>query len=1268
MKTKIALAVSAALMSSLLTGNIHAQEVRITQLSKSAADLDNIPASTTKQAAAQEQTVFMPEAGLDGQAYRYIVRLEDSPVALYEGNIAGYPATTTKSAGEKLDVTSQKVVNYRSFLRNKQNDVLKLAQASIGKLDIKQQTTLAYNGMVIKMTQEQAKKLAKVPGVAHIYRETLRYPNTDSGPAIIKAPAIWNGTLPNTQSKGEGMIVGIIDTGVNTDHPSFADVGGDGYDHTNPWGPGVYSGDCAGDFPQLCNDKLIGVHSWPEVTDEYADYDPDVPANGEDHNGHGSHTASTTAGNVLINQNVPDVDNKDSGVVFEHVSGVAPHANIVSYQVCRPGERDAIAFNGCLPSLTVLAVEHAIENGVDALNYSIGGGTSNPWNDADAQAFLAARKAGIHVATSAGNDGPDPQTVGSPGDAPWITTVAAYTHDRDFSDKTISDFTGGDTTAPEALTGKAMTGGISGPIVYAGDFENANDPGNDPAQCLEPFPENTFAAGTIVVCDRGVIARVDKGRHVQAGGAAGLVLANLQGEATSVVADAHVIPAIHIDADQGDVLRTWLASGEGHTATIGGTEVIHDAALAKIAADFTSRGPNGSVPDVIVPSVAAPGVRIFAAYANDQSAGFKEFPDPSDFGFLSGTSMASPHVAGALTLLAATRPDWSPAEVQSALMLTADQNTFKEDGKTPSDFFDMGAGFINIEAAAQSSLVLDENYLGYQKGNPAQGGKPSQINLASMANASCVGSCSWTRTVKATQDGTWVVVPMGAADGFKLDVKPSHFELKAGETQELQITADITLADAGWHFANIGLVAENTPMLKMPVAVKGGGDNLPESFEIVASRNSGSLTLPGYTVKALGTVTKVGAYDKSADVAGPFTLEVPDGSLDYVALDIPALSNIVFSISSETAPDVDLRILNSSFRRIGASAGPDSNEQVAFTNFAAGTYYIVVDAYTPSAPGATDEVTLRITSIDPIEENLADNLAVSVSQQKDAFDLTFNWSSAENAAGVVVIEGENGNSKTVAYTLTRGDDDVEVMTDALAEDMVPGKAVKLGFTLQPNLSVSDKTYTLTATLPPGHEVSEISHGGIMSGNKIFWSVEQPAKASDSIAADTSGDPTEVTFKLTPRLPGDAMELSLSHSTNSDTVESTHTFGVQEAAPEVVITGPKGAYVGEAVTLDASDSSDANKDELEFTWKQLSGAQANFTAKGATMSFSSPSVTSDAKMVFEVTVSDGKSNPVSASYEFTAKPQPVQVVDNGGGSLGWLTVLLLPLAALRRKWK
>ena len=1258
MKNKIAIAVSAALLSMGASAGNASHSVANVTVTKPSNVLDQIQVQHSKPVAAavgMAQAVFTPEADLAPGKYRYFVRLTDSPVALYEGGVEGFKATSpAKIQANKLDVKSADVKSYRHYLDSQQDSFITKAKSVVGELNVQQRTTLAYNGLVVEMSQNDAMKLAKVAGVAHIQRETLRYVQTDSGPSIIKAPAIWSGNATGVATKGEGMIVGIIDTGINTDHPSFADKGGDGYDHTNPWGENNYSGDCKADFPELCNDKLIGVHSWPTITQMYLDYDVTVPANGEDHNGHGSHTAGTTAGNVLLNQNVPDVDGKDSGVVFEQVSGVAPHANIVSYQVCLPGEDDEIGFRGCLPSLTVLAVEHAIENGIDALNYSIGGGSSNPWQDADALAFLAARKAGIHVATSAGNSGPGPGTVGSPGDAPWITTVAAYTHDRDFSDKTIDGFTGGDTTAPEALTGKAMTGAYSGKIVYAGDFENPNDPENDPAQCLEPFPAETFAADTIVVCDRGVIARVDKGRNVKAGGASALVLANIAGGSNSVVADAHVLPAIHIDIAQGDKLRTWLASGEDHMASISGTEVIHDDDLARIAAGFTSRGPNKSVPNVIAPSIAAPGVSIFAAYANSQSAGFKENPDPSDFGFLSGTSMASPHIAGALTLVAKLHPTWTPAEVQSALMLTANQNTMKEDGKTPSDFFDMGAGFVDVEAAAKTGLVMDETYAGYLTADPMVGGKPEAINLPTMANAACVDKCTWTRVVKATVAGSWKASTMGMADGFTLSVSPAEFTLAAGETKELTITADVSAADAGWHFANVKLVADNLPEVKLPVAVKAEGNNLPDSFDVEAGRAQGSMTYTGYEVKGQ-TGVSINVYDKATPLVAPVTLEVPDGSLDYIVLTIPeALPNIQFKISSETAPDVDLRILNSSFVKIGGSAGSDSNEVVSFTNFPAGTYYVVVDAYTASAPGAVDDVLLEVSSVFFDADSLSDSVMTQVSESEGEISITFEWDTEKNAAGILAALASDGSLiKQMPFKLTRKDD-VTVSAD-LSAAMMAGEASRISFDIEPNLTPEDKVYSLEALLSQGHEVANISHDGEMTETAISWTVTQPAG---------SAEVTSVGFDLIPRKSGDFFAINLSHTLGDDTVESQHQFGVAQAVPVASASAPAKVTEGASVAVTGKASSDANHDALTYKWVQTAGVAVAFDANASEISFTAPSVgAAGTSLSFELTVTDTHGNMDSQAVTVMVENKP-----EDGGSMGWLGLLMLPVVWLRRKVK
>ena len=173
-----------------------------------------------------------------------------------------------------------------------------------------------------------------------------------------------------------------------------------------------------------------------------------------------------------------------------------------------------------------------------------------------------------------------PETVGSPGNAPWLTTVAAYTHDRSFTEKE-SIFSGGDTSL-SPLHGEGATAGISAAVVSAVDFGDAD--------CLTPFAADTFS-GEIVVCQRGDIARVSKGSNVLAGGAGGMILINVDGGSETVDADFHVLPSIHIDAAQGSELTTWLASGSDHAATISASVMESNPDKADIAAEFTSRGP-----------------------------------------------------------------------------------------------------------------------------------------------------------------------------------------------------------------------------------------------------------------------------------------------------------------------------------------------------------------------------------------------------------------------------------------------------------------------------------------------------------------------------------------------------------------------------------------------------------------------------------------------------------------------------------------------------
>lgn len=730
----------------------------------------------------------------------YIVQLKDPALARYKGGIANLAATSPLVTGAKaLNVNSAPSQSYINYLEEQQDRFEYDSEELISRaLQIKHRYQRAFNGVAMQMSAEEAEHIAKLPSVQKVTAEKYETLLTDVGPQWIGAPKIWHAQPPLRASKGEGVVVAILDTGINHDHPSFADVGGDGYDHDNPLGKGNYipGSYCDVVDPSFCNDKLIGA--WGMVRGET---DPNSP---EDSDGHGSHTAGTVAGNVIPQATL----SAPTTSITRSLSGVAPHANIIAYDVCD---------SNCPSSAILAALEQvlkdasALPNGIQALNFSISGG-ADPYNDPTELAFLNAAAAGIFVSASAGNAGPGASTVAH--NSPWVSTVAAMTHNRAYTNSLL-DLTS-DGSSLSDITSVGFTSGY-GPaaIVHAADYPTSDGSSNDtdPGQCLEPFPAGHFS-GQIVVCDRGKIARVAKGANVLAGGAGGFVLANLEAQGESVSGDAHVLPGVHIGFKDAQVLREWLATQSNPMATISGTAISEEAANGDVMAGFSSRGPALSM-DILKPDIGAPGVAIMAAVETSSDSNAPEY------GLLSGTSMSSPHNAGAAALISAARPDWSPFAIKSAMMMSAKTTgMFKEDGVTSVDPFDVGAGRVDLSHVQQVGLILDETPENFLAANPLTGGDPKTLNIASMKDSNCVGICSWTRTVtNATDDFSSWQLTTNTPAGVALSIEPSFIDLMPGEQAKITVTADTTLASEGWNFSQLKLSDQQGANLQMPIAI-----------------------------------------------------------------------------------------------------------------------------------------------------------------------------------------------------------------------------------------------------------------------------------------------------------------------------------------------------------------------------------------------------------------------------------------------------------------
>ncbi len=819
----------------------------------------------------------------------YIIQLEEPAAASYMGGVAGFAPTSPSVTGaKKLNVNSPQTIAYINFLRDRQQQTLEKAERVMGrKANVKFKYQHAFNGMAIELSPQDAKMMAGLPGVKSVTREKFERLLTDAGPQWINAPAIWGQDyyppyLPH--SRGENVVVAVLDSGVNSDHPSFADIGGDGYVHTNPLGSGNYiPGSYCETHSEFCNDKLIGAWSMVEGLSEDGVTDPTSP---EDISGHGSHTSSTAVGNVLpaVIMHAPTTS------LTRDISGVAPHANLIVYDVCI----DSCPFSALIAAVEQVIIDASIlPNGIQALNYSISGG-SDPYTDPVELAFLNATAAGIYVAASAGNAGPGASTTGH--NSPWVSATAALTHNRKL-ENSLLDFTS-DEASLDNITGVGFTRGY-GPaaIVYAGDFPTANGSANDttPEQCLEPFPAGHFN-GEIVVCDRGTIARTAKGDNVLAGGAGGLVLVNLEAQGEAVVGDSHSLPALHLGYSDGETLKNWLATNTNTVATISGITVNLDPANGDRMADFSSRGPNLAL-DILKPDIGGPGVRVMAAYETD---GVRPAPE---FEFLSGTSMSSPHNAGAGALVSAVRPEWSPYAIKSALMMTSkSSDNLKEDGVTATDPFDVGAGRLDLSRVMFAGLILDETPENFLAANPTTGGDPKNLNIASMQNGICVGTCSWTRKVTnvAGYSSFWQLQAQDR-NGVKFSVSPNHLFLAPDETAEITVTADTALANTDWAFSELRLRQKGlgwSPDLHMPIAVKPAASTDATLLNAAADKTearAGDILTYGFTITNGQQADVIDLSD-----ALPHNLAFVEGSASATVVDGTTLSPFEFSAGELT--------------------------------------------------------------------------------------------------------------------------------------------------------------------------------------------------------------------------------------------------------------------------------------------------------------------------------------------------------------------------------
>ncbi len=817
---------------------------------------------------ARTPAASLKAVGRTGRA-TYIVLFSESSLATYKGGTAGISAPQRKSGAygaARLDSRSPEALTYVSYLQGKQQQMERQMSGMIQRpLQVRRRMQHAVNGIVTDMSANEAARVSRMSGVRLVeeYREYIL--DTDVGPTLIGAPIAWAGSINEPRGaaavKGEGIIAGLIDSGINFGSPSFAATDPvDGYVHVNPLGAGAYLGTCApgGIDAGRCNEKLIGGYDFvcaapgnqcgvTNVAEE--------PGFG-DTNGHGSHTASTTVGNrrdVVFN-----------GAALR-ISGVAPRANIIAYDACYTNTATG---QGLCPNVsTVASINQAVADGVDVINYSIGGGLQ-PWTEATSLAFLSATDAGIFVATSAGNSGPGPNTLGHL--EPWTSATAASQHGRG-GFGTLMQVTG-PSPVPANLQPVVLNNGTGGvtfsatipgttPLIVSAGIAGTTD-GCNPS----PYAAGSLT-GAIVVIRRGTCGFSEKTNNASAAGAIAVIIANNQTGTILPSVPGTTIPVFSVSQTDGNALAAF---GVANPTTTTAQITFPGVGLPNVAdalASFSSRGPAGTF-DLVKPDVTAPGVDVLATLAGTAITGSEQL-----IGTISGTSMASPHQAGAAMLIRQARPTWTVAEIKSALMMTATTRVFTEDQVTLANAFARGSGRLRIERAIRAGLVLNETTANYNAANPATGGNPATLNLASMANGRCAPpTCSFTRTFRnpGTSGGLWRV----SVNGVPGTANPALAWILPGATRAITFTVNSSTlpANNSWNFGEVLMelvqsgagsnevstlrlpvaVAVQPPILSLPASVNASvaaGSNGSTSFNV---GNTGGSTL-NYTVSTSGT-------------------------------------------------------------------------------------------------------------------------------------------------------------------------------------------------------------------------------------------------------------------------------------------------------------------------------------------------------------------------------------------------------------------------------
>ncbi|GAA4817634.1 S8 family serine peptidase [Nocardioides caeni] len=878
------------------------------------------------------------------KAGRYVVMLAAKPATIAAG--------TRAKPGQQFNAQTTDVATYSRRLRASHD---RLGQRLGFTVD--RHYTISANGFVADLTAKQATELATDRSVLVVQKDTLVEADTWNTPdflGLTGTQGTWRKVGGWTRG-GDGVVVGVIDSGIWPESASFsgpaltgtasgrwrARINGEVTTMRKSDG-GTFRGRCESgeEFTVAhCNAKLISARYFVEGYTEARTLEDDY-ISPRDGNGHGSHTASTAAGNRVAGV-------RTEGRGFGRVVGMAPAATIASYKALWATEDGSAS--GTTSDL-VAAIEQAVTDGVDILNYSISGPTDTVLEAAEI-AFEGAAEAGIFVAASAGNEGAGASTVAH--NSPWVTTVAASTHTRFENTVVLGD--------EQLLVGASIASTTlpSTPLVDAADSGNGSTSADDTALCAPDSLDPAAVTDKIVVCQRGVYDRVAKSEEVARAGGVGVVLVNVA--EGSLDADFHPVPTVHLsDVDAPKVYDYLDEAGDGATASFVLGNTTGTVTPVPQIAGFSSRGPAASdESDLLKPDITAPGVSVLAAVAPPSN-------HDRDYDLYSGTSMSAPHVAGLAALIQGKFPKWTPMRIKSAMMTTAYDLRTSSGGRS-TDAFAQGAGHVNPAKFLDPGLfVLSdwEQWYGYMASLGLDTGVPAlpanEVNVPSLAEGHVMSEVTLRRTFTSTKRGSWKVsinVP-----GFQAASASRVTATRSGQHKTVRFRFTRTTAALGeWAMGHVTLTGPTT--VRLPVALRPVAVKAPAS--VSGTGTDSSLTVP---------ITGGSNGDLQVDPAGLVKGQVGEGSIPVGDYELECVTigegNELAQfdlVAPDQTSDLDMYVYAASScdpstitAVAGEAATPSPGETFSLEGAPAGTYIVEVDAFSAGDQGDPVPYSLRV--------------------------------------------------------------------------------------------------------------------------------------------------------------------------------------------------------------------------------------------------------------------------------------------------------------------